>query len=83
MAFHADPYESTGDLQLFHVKQGKVIPMISVSFKEWMPTWKEELLFWGKDGHIYTAANHINGYWGEEGALSERSQFIRIKLLEH
>jgi len=57
--------------------------MISVSFKEWMPTWKEELLFWGKDGHIYTAANHINGYWGEEGALSERSQFIRIKLLEH
>jgi len=82
MAFHADPYESTGDLQLFHVKQGKVIPMISVSFKEWMPTWKEELLFWGKDGHIYTAANHINGYWGEEGSLSERSQFIRIKLLE-
>lgn len=83
MTFHADPYESTGDLQLFHVKQGKVIPMISVSFKEWMPTWKEELLFWGKDGHIYTAANHINGYWGEEGSLSERSQFIRIKLLEH
>ncbi|WP_433901802.1 hypothetical protein [Sphingobacterium puteale] len=82
MTLHADPYESTGDLQVFHVKQGKVIPMLSVSFKEWMPTWKEELMFWGKDGYIYTAANHVNGYWGEEGSLSERSQFIRIKLLK-
>lgn len=82
MTLHADPYESTGDLQLFHVKQGKVSPLISVSFKEWMPSWKEELLFWGKDGHIYAAANHVNGYWGEDGSLSERSQFIRIKLLE-
>ncbi|MDR2269288.1 MAG: SH3 domain-containing protein [Sphingobacterium sp.] len=82
MTLHADPYESTGDLQLFHVKQGKVSPMFSASFKEWMPSWKEELLFWGKDGHIYAAANHVDGYWGEEGALSERSQFIRIKLLE-
>lgn len=82
MTLHADPYESTGDLQLFHVKQGKVSPMLSVSFKEWMPSWKEELMFWGKDGYIYTAANHVNGYWGDEGRLSERSQFIRIKLLK-
>jgi hypothetical protein len=48
-----------------------------------MPTWKEELMFWGKDGCIYTAANHVDGYWGEEGSLNERSQFIRIKILPH
>jgi hypothetical protein len=83
MTLHADPYESTGDLQLFHVKQGKVTPMLFISFKEWMPTWKEELMFWGKDGCIYTAANHVDGYWGEEGSLNERSQFIRIKILPH
>ncbi len=83
LTLHADPYESTGDLQLFHVKQGKVSPLFFISFKEWMPTWKPELMFWGKDGCIYTAANHVNGYWGEEGSLSDRSQFIRIKLLEY
>ncbi len=81
MTLLADPYESTGDLQLFHVKQGKVSPMLFVRFKEWMPTWKEELIFWGKDGCIYTVANHINGYWGDEGALNEKAQFIRISIL--
>jgi hypothetical protein len=40
-------------------------------------------MFWGKDGCIYTAANHVDGYWGEEGSLNERSQFIRIKILPH
>ncbi len=83
VTLHADPYESTGDLQLFHVKQGKVTPMVFISFKEWMPTWKPELMFWGKDGSIYTAANHVNGYWGEDGSLSDRAQFIRIKILKH
>lgn len=82
MTLHADPYESTGGFQLFHVKHGTVSPIISLTFKNWMPTYKQQLIFWGKDGYIYTAANHVNGYWSEEGSLSERCQFIRIRLIE-
>lgn len=82
MTLHADPYETTGDLQLFHVKQGKIAPMLFFSFKCWMPAGEEDLTFWGRDGHIYAAVNHIDAYWTEKGFLSDRYQFLRIKVLE-
>ena len=82
LTLHADPYESTGELQLFHVKQGRVSPMIYLSFKRWMPAGEGNLTFWGKDGNIYAAVNHVNAYWTDKGHLNERFQFIKIKVLK-
>ncbi|MDM1296121.1 SH3 domain-containing protein [Sphingobacterium sp. N143] len=82
MTLHADPYESTGDLTIFHVKQDKISQMIFLSFRQWMPSVDTHLIFWGKDGHIYAAVNHKDAYWDENGSLKEKHQYIRITILK-
>jgi hypothetical protein len=77
----ANPYETTADLDLYTIQNGKIKLVVSVSFKNWMNTLEDNKTFWSQDGYLYCSVNHINSYWKKDGNINNRCQYIRIKVL--
>lgn len=81
ICINANPYETTADLELYSISDQKIKPIILTSFKNWMPILKKGEMFWSTDDYLYVAVNHVNAFWTNNGALNEKCQFIRIKIL--
>ncbi|WP_293916146.1 MULTISPECIES: SH3 domain-containing protein [unclassified Sphingobacterium] len=81
ISIYANPYESTGDFELYTITDKRIKQVISVSFKNWMPAVDPGELFWSNDGYIYLTANHVNSFWMENGQLNNTYQYLRIKVL--
>ena len=77
----ANPYSTTGDLELYSIKDKQVTAVMSASFKNWMPVESEDRGFWSNDGYLYIPAQHVNAYWNSSGNLNTDSQYVRIKVL--
>jgi len=78
ISIYANPYESTGDLELYRINNNKIDHVLNASFKNWMPA---EDLFWSTDGYLYVAVNGTSSYWTENGSLNDHYQYLRIKVL--
>jgi hypothetical protein len=81
ICIYANPYENTADLDLYSIKNGKIKPVVSVSFKNWMNTLEENKTFWSQDGYLYCPVNHINVYWNKDGNINNKCQYIRMKIM--
>lgn len=79
---YANPYEGHTDLGLYKVKGREIIPVMSAGFQNWMPTMESADIFWASDGYLYLAVTHSAAYWKEDGNLNDRSQYIRIKVVD-
>lgn len=79
---YANPYEGHTDLGLYKVKGREIIPVMSAGFKNWMPITDPADIFWARDGYLYLAVTHSAAYWQEDGNLNNRSQYIRIKVVD-
>ncbi|MGJ1446510.1 SH3 domain-containing protein [Sphingobacterium spiritivorum] len=81
ICIYANPYESTGDFELYTITDKRIKRTMSVSFKNWMPAVNPGEMFWSTDGYLYLTANHINSFWMEDGQLNTSFQYLRIKVL--
>ena len=81
ICIYTNPYETTADLELYSISNNKTKHIMSVSFKNWMPTVETGEMYWGIDGYLYLTVNHVNSFWTADGHLNEKCQYIRIKIL--
>ncbi len=81
ISINANGYETTADMELFEIKNEKVIPIMKASFKNWMPLMEHGKMFWNKDGYLYLAVHNTKTYWREDGFLNNKYQYIRLKLI--
>ena len=79
---YANPYEQQTELGLYKIDGREVKPIISADFQNWMPTMESADIFWASDGYLYLAVTHSAAYWQEDGNLNNRSQYIRIKVVD-
>jgi hypothetical protein len=77
----ANPYDMTGDLELYSIHRNKIKHIVSVGFKNWMPTAENGEIFWSTDGYLYLTANHVASFWKENGHNNEKCQYLKIKIL--
>ncbi|UIR57292.1 SH3 domain-containing protein [Sphingobacterium sp. SRCM116780] len=83
----ANPYETTADLELYHIENKNIKNIVAISFKNWMPLTQEndrdkpDNMFWGTDNCFYLKALHAKAFWLENGHLNNQGQYLRIKLL--
>ncbi len=77
----ANPYSTTGDLEIYSINENKINLIFSACFKYWMPTIEREEIFWNNDGCFYVPVKHINAYWNESGNFNDKFQYIKIKIL--
>lgn len=78
ICIYANPYEDTGDLELYAINNGKIDQILGVSFNHWMPG---KDIFWGSDNYLYLTATPTASFWREDGNLNDKFQYLRIKLL--
>lgn len=81
LAIYANPYETTADLELYSIDDRKIKPVMSASFKNWMPNIEPGDMFWSSDTYLYVAVNHAKSFWKQDGSLNNQCQYIRIKVL--
>lgn len=77
----SNPYDNTGDLELYSIISTKIQLLTSVSFKNWMPV-SDQKAFWSRDGYFYVAVLSSKAYWKDDGNLTtDNYQYLRIKIL--
>lgn len=81
IAIYANPYETTADLELYTINDRKIKPVMSASFKNWMPNLEPGEMFWSSDTYLYIAVNHAKSFWKQDGNLNDNCQYLRIKVL--
>ncbi|UKJ08594.1 hypothetical protein [Solitalea lacus] len=76
-----NPYETTGDLELYSINNGKMKFIMGASFTNWMPATEEDVAFWSTDGYFYFVAFHSKEFWHQDGKLNAQYQYLRLKVL--
>lgn len=76
-----DPYSMTADLGLYSIADNKIEQIVNVSYKNWMPAFEPDNIFWATDNYLYLIVNHVNAFWKPDGNLNDNYQYIRIKIL--
>jgi len=78
ISLYADIYSpQTGELSIEKIEGGEIIPLLNVSFTNWMP----QESFFGADGYLYVSVNHPSQYWKADGDVNDMHQYMRIKIL--
>jgi hypothetical protein len=80
ICIHANPYESTADLEFYTIDKNKIKRIISACFKNWMPAGEKNDTFWSSDGYLYLPVIHNKAYWSQDGDLNKNFQYVRIKI---
>lgn len=81
ISINANPYETTADMELFEIKNEKIKPIMTASFKNWMPLMEHGKIFWSNDGYLYLSVHNTKTYWTDDGNLNNKYQYIRLKLI--
>ncbi|MDJ1499533.1 hypothetical protein [Xanthocytophaga agilis] len=80
---YANPYESTGEFELYTIRDANITSIVKASFKNWAPSEdNSKEIFWGADGALYVRILHEKAYFtGDENINESSYQYLRIKTL--
>ncbi|MFC5046165.1 hypothetical protein ACFSTE_04645 [Aquimarina hainanensis] len=79
VTFNANPYENSGDLEIFKITDDKnIVKVFSGSFKNWMPV-DQGNIEWIKDNSIIIKVSHSKVFWDASGDINTKNiQSIKI-----
>jgi hypothetical protein len=75
-------YEPLGaEMGIYEIVDGKLEPLYSFFFVNWMPTAQKTEILWIDDNSLVVKVLPPHIYWGDDGYYNENGEYIKIEFL--